>query len=145
MILVNGFWICSLTYYSTLYVAYQKDAKQANWQNIVATVGNIFFAIHDWIFTQEYLTASLMMPLAMKMVDPHSSEDIGYYIRKKANAVIISRISTAAFYTMIVAYFFISTIYGDLVWRTSINVIFFYIAAIFCFSLLRIKRLIRDI
>ena len=110
----------------------------------MATIGNISFAIHDWIFTQEYLNASMMMPLALKMVDPRSSEDIEYYNRQKRKAKVITWITTALFYILIIAYFFVSTITANFVWRTSINAIFFYIAAIFCISLLKIRRLIKD-
>ena len=46
------------------------------------------------------------------------------------------------FYVLILAYFLVSTITGKFIWRTSINLLFFYIAAVFCFSLLKIRGLI---
>lgn len=83
-----------------------------------------------------------MMPLALKMVDPHESEDIGYYQKEKRKAKIFTRLANVIFYVLILAYFLVSTITGKFIWRTSINLLFFYIAAVFCFSLLKIRGLI---
>ena len=72
MVLLNGVWICSTTYYTSLLRRNLNPSlalvAQAKWENTVATAGNVFFAIHDWVFTEQYLLASFMMPLALNMI-----------------------------------------------------------------------------
>ena len=62
-------------------------------------------------------------------------------LQKKRTRCIVLAVRTS-FYTMLVTWSFFSIYTGKFVVRMAINVIFFFITAIFMGSLLRIKKLI---
>ena len=39
----------------------------------MASLGDFVFIIHDWLFTEQYLSASLMMPIAIDMFEKEGS------------------------------------------------------------------------
>ena len=73
MIFLNLFWMCSATYYTLLYMknANKENSKveehQTQNMNIVATCGDAFFILHDWIFTEQIFSVSLSIPIVIDM------------------------------------------------------------------------------
>ena len=64
-LLLICFSIPSMIYYSLLISKY--PAGQTWLQNILPTIADLCFILHDWIFTEEFLSASLRMPIAISM------------------------------------------------------------------------------
>ena len=67
MLCLNIYMICFAMYFSTLWgtgiLAQEKLA------NFYATVGDTFFVIHDWLFTEQFLKTSLLLPVAFGYYD----------------------------------------------------------------------------
>ena len=82
MLLINLFWICFSVYlYFTqikLYRAsYEQLPTQTLWENALATFGELCYMLHDWFFTEQYLKASLMMPIAISNLKDDFEENEG--------------------------------------------------------------------
>ena len=104
-------------------------------------MGDAFYAIHDWLFIEQFLFASLAMPIAVNMVgcDEDQLEE------KKTRAKKITLVARYSFYALLFAWFLLSSISGQFLYRMSINLIFFYQTVVFTLSLCAIKRLIYQI
>ena len=43
--------------------------------NLLATTGDLAFVIHDWLFIQEIMMASLTLPIALKLFNKDVVDD----------------------------------------------------------------------
>ena len=60
--------ICFVFYFAGKYIGMDTEEKTHHYlANTLATVGNAFFLMHDWIFTEQYVAASLNMPVIIKI------------------------------------------------------------------------------
>ena len=100
-------------------------------------MGDLFFILHDWVFTEQYLSASLLMPIAITMIEGESDTE-----KEKKRARLIVIICQIIFYSMTIAWFTLSVITGNFIWRFSINVVFFFLTIVFLVSLFRIRKMI---
>ena len=136
MILLNISWMCWTLYWVSIrQYGYGNMLDDLWYQNFIATVGCTLFVLHDWLLTEQFLTASLTMPIAIAMI--HKGTDP---TEEKRKANIKLRIFQVFFYLLLVPWFVISAYYGDFVIREMISVIFLYIAVVFCLSLLSLKK-----
>ena len=70
MIFLNVFWICFAVYITLIWVhtsSDQKIADQTPLANVIATIGDAFFVTHDWLFIEQFMLASMMMPVALNI------------------------------------------------------------------------------
>lgn len=141
MVILNCFWISFMVYYVIL-VGQKGDniSTQSQVDNIFASLGDLFFILHDWIFTQQYLSASLLMPIAITMIDGESDTE-----KQKVRAKRIVVTLQVIFYTMTLAWFILSVLSGSLIIRFSINIVFIFLTLVFLVSLYRIKSLIQKV
>ena len=82
-IALNLFWVFSALY-SINAIRYLYDENfsfslenEMTLLNFYSSTADFFFVIHDWLFIQEYLQASLFLPIAI------SYFDIGSEVEKK--------------------------------------------------------------
>ena len=80
------------------------------------------------------------MPMAIDMFTGEKLNE-----KDKRRATLIIRYSNVAFYTLALAWFLVSAITGNFVWRMSVNLCFFFITFVFMISLIRINRFISQI
>lgn len=63
MILLNVYWILFVFSY---FAFSDRDGEQAlQYSNTVATLADVCLIVNDWVFTEQYLVASLLFPLAL--------------------------------------------------------------------------------
>ena len=116
-------------------------SDQTQLQNVFASVGDLFFVIHDWLFTEEILRASLMMPIAIQMM--YSEEDVRKKAMLRAERIVLA--CRIIFYSLTASWFLLSVITGEFLWRMSINLLFLYVTAFFLVSLCKIRSMIQNI
>ena len=46
--------------------------------NLLASTGDLAFILHDWLFTEQIIMASLNMPIAIKFFNENLGDDSGY-------------------------------------------------------------------
>ena len=102
--------------------------------------------VHDWIFTEQYLTASLMMPLAVNVFDQDEDDkEATEYERQKKRAKLKSSVISFIFMLLTALWFGFSVITGDFETRMSINIVLIYMTVVFLVSLWRIRSLIKSL
>ena len=73
MICLNIFWLCLAPYYYLVFRGFRDDNKEIAQQDIVsnflATIADLAFVLHDWLFTEQIMMASLTMPIAIQMIN----------------------------------------------------------------------------
>ena len=103
-------------------------------------MGDLFFILHDWLFTEQYLKASLLMPIALELFEQESDTE-----KKKKQAKRIILVVRVLFYSMTSVWFVFSAISGNLSVRVFIALIFIYITVVFMVSLFKIRSLINRV
>ena len=69
MVLINLWLIMFAIFYICFdLTTYFKDRKQTLMENAFATVGDLFYLLHLWLFTEQYLSASFTMPVAIALM-----------------------------------------------------------------------------
>ena len=81
------------------------------------------------------------MPIAVNFCNDQQTDFASE--KRKANRVVL--LLNFGFYLIVFTWFFVSAISGKFIWRMSLNVVLFAIILVFVFSLLRIRRFIRQI
>ena len=90
---------------------------------------------YDWLFFEQYLSAGLIMPIAMDM---YSDDEKHTERLKRAKRIkICTRIF---FYTVLVGWFVAATWSGNFIVRLSMCGIYVYICVVYLFSLRSIKK-----
>ena len=70
MILLLCFWVIFTVYWVSVVTEPSKNqAKDSKIQNLVATVADACFLWHDWLLTEKFLSACLMLPVVQEMVN----------------------------------------------------------------------------
>ena len=113
-------------------------AAQSFTSNVFATLGDLFFLVHDWLFTEQYVAASLLMPIAVSIQSRPSAALDGEKQRAKRTITACN----AGFYVLTAAWFGVSIYSGKFVWRTGSNFIFAVVLVTLSVTLFRIKQLI---
>ena len=145
MIFLNIFWMCFVVYFTSLFNNVFNTGgeiiEQEKIENMFATIGDTFFVIHDWLFTEQFLQSSLILPVAMDLLNQDD------YLMKEQTKMASRVLCTArtAYYCMVVVWAVSSILTGLFVVRFAINILFSFITVIFTLSLLRIRRLISKI
>ena len=113
MIFLNLFWMCSVTYYTLLYHkkatpdTSKVEEHQTQNMNIIATCGDAFFILHDWIFTEQIFNVSISIPIVINMFK--TEEDL----KADAEKALRTRwIVNIVFYLFTFAWFVISATTG---------------------------------
>ena len=146
MICLNIMWVSFFIYYYFVLGGYLRTSsdqslpEQTQLENIIATVGDLMMLIHDWLFLEQYLEASLMMPIALKMFRDFGSTDL---TDEKVRARKIVFIVSVAFYTITFAWFATSAATGSAFVRLTMEIIFILETILFLWSFLRIQKLIK--
>ena len=65
MMSINIFWVCFVAYFALLTSEEIVMTEQSLVQNLLATIGDVFLLMHDWLYIKEILSASLMLPIVM--------------------------------------------------------------------------------
>ena len=146
MFFLNCFWVIMTIYIFSLGVQSLNDqevlVQQKAWQNTMASLGDFIFIIHDWLFTEQYLSASLMMPIAIDMFEKEGSfMDVKSDQRK---ARIALRAHNVFFYLITIAWLTVASITDNFLWRMAISMIFLYITTVFLWSLSRIRNFLKS-
>ena len=55
---------------------YSSNPTRVLISNMVAIIGNIFWLIHDWLYTEQYLSACFYMPIAISIFEDTEPEDL---------------------------------------------------------------------
>ena len=152
MILLNIFWLCLAPYYYMVFHSSAQDndhlAKQDEFMNLLATIGDLAFIIHDWLFTLETMMASLQMPIAIKLFNEDyereslADANFSMEMRRVRN---IKWLANLTFCMIAVAWFTVSTVTGMFVWRMSIDMVWLYITTVYIASLLKIRKMINKV
>ena len=154
MICLNIFWLCLAPYYYMVFHSSAQDddhlAKQDVIANLLATIGDSAFIIHDWLFTLETMMASLQMPIAIKLFNVENegdfeSESDSEFLREKRRVRNIKWLANLVFCMITIAWFTVSTMTGSFVWRMSIDMVWLYITTVYIVSLLKIRKMINKV
>ena len=116
---------------------------------MLGTTGDLFFIIHDWLFSVEIMMASLTMPIAVKLfneevgddIDGDSNRDTDYF-KDKRRVKYIKWLAHLTFCVLTMIWFIGSAVTGSFIWRMGDNVLWLFIMTVFLTALLRIKSMI---
>ena len=112
----------------------------------MATTADLFFVIHDWMFTVEIMMASLTMPVVIKFFDEGNvaddDEQDAEYQRSMKRVKCIKWSANSTYYTLTIGWYVVSLITGSFIWRMSVNLLYFFITSVFLVALLSIRRMI---
>ena len=112
----------------------------------MATTADLFFVIHDWMFTVEIMMASLTMPVVIKFFDEGNvaddDEQDAQYQKSMRRVNCIKWSANSTFYALITGWYVVSLIEGLFIWRMSVNLLYFFITTVFLVALLSIRRMI---
>ena len=72
--MLNGFWITLSIYILHVGIDVIKNDKsvvpQPNWEeNTTSALASFFFLVYDWLFIEQYVSACLMMPITIAILD----------------------------------------------------------------------------
>ena len=81
MILLNLMLVCYIAFFAmvgeeSLQLSGFVIPKISWFSNMVAIIGNIFWLIHDWLYTEQYLSACFYMPIAISIFEDTEPEDL---------------------------------------------------------------------
>ena len=92
--------------------------------------------IHDWLFTEQFLKTSLLLPVAFGYYD--ENEALVVQVKRRVETTIL--VTRLCFYCLVALWSFMSMYSGMFIIRMAINAVFFFVTAIFMRSLYRIKQ-----
>ena len=146
MIFLNLFWLTMVGYFASMGTHTLRNhdpvSEQTKTENIIAALGDFWFIIHDWIFTEQYLSASLMMPAAIKMFEQEGSLKVNFE-REKKKALVWIRLLNVTFYLLTISWLIVTSITGNFLWRMAISMVFLFVTIVFLKSLCSIRRLLK--
>ena len=94
--------------------------------NALATLGNVFLICHDWLFAEQYVLATLNLPIALKICGPNMNEmlsrnnelDLVSEVQgMKVKAKRKSRLLRGFFYSSVTAYAILTIVYKNFTLR----------------------------
>ena len=101
--------------------------------------------IHDWLFLEQYLSASLMMPIAIEMFRGHDNNNVESLKKEKLKARKTVLFANITFYIGAVGWLVVSTATGKFVWRMSIEAIYVLETIVFLWSFGKIQKFIKKV
>ena len=121
-----------------LYIYNDRDGKGSNFQywisNLLATIENIFLLLYDWLFVEQYLSAALMLPIALE-----GGKNEKELSTMKRRVKLFLNIISGGFYLVIVVYAIASIATGDIFIRFQNSIIEALVIVIFILSLCKIQ------
>ena len=157
LIQVSLLWLSQLCFsFYNILLAFEKTSvnKQTALENIVPTVGDLLFLIHDWLFTEQFVSAALFLPIILENFsrgiyqssDTTTSEtsSLSADPREKVARRKLWGLITLA-YTAIAAWTIASLIIGTLFVRMSLWMVQTLQTLIFAVSLYYLRKLIAKI
>ena len=108
---------------------------------MIASIGDLALLIHDWVFLEQYLAASLTMPIAVRIFRGDVATDVASEMKRVAKIRLLSNL---AFYMVLLAWFLASTITQMFFWRMSISIIIILSTLVFLVGFFRIRSMIRQ-
>ena len=136
MILLNLFWIIFLSYWITVAKAdTDRQMVDQRGQSSIATIGDLAFLLHDWLLTEKFLSASLMLPIVLEAI--HAQKDIE---ELKQGVKLLYWVIKVSFYVILLAWLVTSLVKGGFIARESLTIVFFFNSVVFCWSLIRLQR-----
>ena len=138
MILLNCYWTLYTVYWIIFCLSSTSERiHDTRLENSILTIGDACFLLHDWLLTEKFLYSCLMLPIVLDMVikakDP---------IVAKKNAICLLRVLQMTFYLLLSTYVLVTEILGGFNARMSQFFILFYLSVIFCWSFVKLERLI---
>ena len=148
MVLLNLFWMVYLAYFAIMTKREIEEDEITNYEAVFteesflaasfAATGDFVFLLHDWLFTEQYLAASLLMPIAVNVAN--EAQEALDLQRKRAKQVIVYL--NVVFYTLTLAWYGLCIWNGSVLSRLANNVIFAAVILVVSYALIRLKRLI---
>ena len=98
-------------------------------------VGDLLLMQYDWLFFEQYLSAGLMMPIALDMLSDEKSYE-QRQVRANRKKIVIK----VVFYTVLIGWFIATVVTGNFIVRLSMTGIYVFIGGVYLFSLRSIKK-----
>ena len=111
--------------------------------NLVAIIGDCFADLHDWIFTEQYLDASLNLPIIIKLFGEESSEKD--FQQLKAEAKMKVRLFAFIFYGYLFVWAIVSVSQKRMIIRMQHLWTPLYQVVLIFYSLRKLRALIIEI
>ena len=89
----------------------------------------------DWLFFEQYLSAGLVMPIAMDIYSDESS-----YVQRQKRAKRIKIAARMVFYVVLISWFSVTVWSGNFIVRLSMTGIYVYICTVYLISLRSINK-----
>ena len=99
-------------------------------RNLAYTVTDLFCIMYDWIFFEQYITTGILMPTVVNIFI-----DIAENERKKLLAKRVILGLRITFYLILLTWFIISSVTGDVFIRRSNSVLYIVICMLYLWSL----------
>ncbi len=102
--------------------------------NFLASIGDFVQIIYDWLFFEQYLAASLSLPIALNM----DIDEKDLHVQRK-RVQRIRLLVNVGFYVSVGSWFTISVYFGKMLVRFMVCLIYSLIVIIYLYSLIVIK------
>ena len=106
------------------------DAENDFLRNLAYTVTDLFCIMYDWIFFEQYITTGILMPTVVNIFI-----DIAENERKKLLAKRVILGLRITFYLILLTWFIISSVTGNVFIRRSNSVLYIVICMLYLWSL----------
>ena len=106
------------------------DAENDFLRNLVYTVTDLFCIMYDWIFFEQYITTGILMPTVVNIFINIEENEKKKLLAKRV--ILGLRIS---FYLILLTWFIISCVTGNVFIRRSNSVLYIVICMLYLWSL----------
>ena len=128
-------WTFSFTYYLLMLIDARPLIGESWTENLIITIADTLYFFFDWQFFQQYLSASLLLPVVLDHT--LGREELK---SRTARALSTKLLITAVVFSALLAWFICSVVFNMIVVRVSITVIQTVVTVIFISSLYSIKQ-----
>ena len=150
MLLLHVYWISFLLYFWRFDEVIAENEK-SQFDNLLATIADLCLVINQWIFLEQFLSASFMLPIAIESLSisiTTSAEVSETRIKNNKDAIVKAKcricVAKTVFYAVTITWCLTSSFSGSYKLRFAILVIYLFMAAIFIWSVLRIQKVIKE-
>ena len=113
--------------------------KDGRIENSVQTVANLAFLVQDWLYTEKFLSSALTLPIVLDMIVQKSDLD-----ERREKAIRTFKAVRIIFYIILATWFATSMILISFTVRMAQSIIFCFLSVVFCWSVLTLKKLIKE-
>ena len=107
----------------------------------MASIGDVGFVIHDWIFAEAHLAASLFLPIALDSISNQENSIDQLDNRNKSAKRWLLAYNVVCF-LMTIIWFTLSVYSGKFSWRMSYTYVLLFITLILIWSIRSIRKII---